>query len=231
MPTPAQVIAMVASLQNDTAQTQYTDDACLPYLNIALDELQEIYEENNIPVTNEVSAIITVPLGINTIGFSTIPALPANLIEIQELWESQSGANNFTPMDKLEFLPQYIVGETYSNFMFWSWINNEIRLPTGNQAIDLRLDYIKSIFSTPIAINLVNTDLGIRFKNIKTYLGYETAALCSMYIGENETRALSLHSKAVEALDRTLNIPTKGRQSINTRRRPFRSAYKNTRWG
>lgn len=227
MPTPAEIIDMSASLQNDTAQTIYTDAACLPYLNIALDELQEIFEANNIPVTNEVSVVLTVPAGTTVVAFDgTTPLIPSDLVEIQQIWERPSGVDPFVPMQRVEFLPHYMEGIEYTSFMYWSWIDNEIHLLTSNQDNDLKLDYVKSIFATPILISQVDDDLGLKLKNMKTYLGYKTAALCSMYIGENETRAASLNGQAEEALFRALDIPIKGRQATVTRRRPFRMAYK-----
>lgn len=230
MPTPAEIIDMVASLQNDTEQTLYTDIACLPYLNMALDELQEIYEQNNISVTNETSAVITIPVsalpGTTVIGYSTVPALPSNLVEIQQLWERLSGVDPFVPMTKVEFIPHYLEQQLVSQLQFWAWLDSEITLLNSNQANDIKIDYVKSIFATPLTMASVNVDLGLKFKNVKTYLGYKTGALCSMYIGANETRATALNGQAEEALSRALGISIKGRQAINTRRRPFRASYK-----
>ena len=56
MPKPSEIVSSVASLMNDTAQTLYTNAAVLPYLNLALDDLQEIFQHNNVPVTNEMTA-------------------------------------------------------------------------------------------------------------------------------------------------------------------------------
>jgi hypothetical protein len=230
MPTPAEIINMVASLQNDTAQQQYTEDAVLPYLNMAMRELQEIFEENNIPVTNQVSSILTVPAGTVIIGFTTVPALPANLIEIQQVWESNDDGNTWIPMVRKEFIPHNLEEIEISSFGMFAWINNEIRVPPATGIIQLKLDYIQSIFNLPIEIDDVDVELGIRFMNLTTYLGYATGALCSMFIGENETRAEAQNGKAKIALERALNIPTKGRQAISTRRRPFRANYKTRGW-
>jgi hypothetical protein len=230
MPTPAEIIDMAASLQNDTAQTLYTDDACLPYLNMALDELQEIFEQNNIPVTNITSAVITIPAsalpGITVIGYTTVPALPTNLTEIQRLWERLINSDPFVPMTKVEFLPHYLEQQLVTQLQFWAWIGNSIQMLNSNQDNQIKLDYITSIFPTPLTMASITTDLGVQFKNIKTYLGYKTGALCSMYVGANETRAATLQMQADDALSRTLGISIKGRQSINTRRRPFRASYK-----
>lgn len=225
MPTPSSIIATVAALMNDSAQNLYTNSACLPYLNLALNELQEIYELNSIPVTNATSVIITIKAGIYSIGFDTRPALPSNLIEIQELWESLSGQNEFTRVDKREFIPHYLEnGQLISQFLIWSWIEDHIKLIPANADNDLKIDYIHSIFNTPILIGNINANLP--FTNIRTYLEYKTAALCAMFIAENETRAIALDALAKTAIDRSLGIPVKGMQSIVTRRRPFRSSYK-----
>ena len=227
MPTPAEIIDIVAPLQNDTAKTRYTYDACLPYLNIALAELQEVFEENNIPISNQTSAALVVPAGTTAIAFTgTIPVLPTGLIEIYQLWESDNGGNDWIPMERKDFIPHYLEDVQLAFFGIWAWIDNEIRVPAATGIIDLKLDYIKSIFPIPLTMENINVELGIKFKNITTHLGYATAALCSMFIGENETRAGALKEKADEALERALNIPTKGRQSILTRRRPFRASYK-----
>jgi hypothetical protein len=226
MPTPAEIISMVASLQNDTAQDNYTNEACLPYLNMVLDELQEIFEQNNVPVTNETSAVIAVvaSASITEIGFTTVPALPSDLIEIQQLWESPTGQNQWIPMTRKEFMPHYLELTPINQFIFWVWKAQKINLPPSTQNNDIKIDYVKSIFSTPLVIGDVNTNLDIL--NCKTYLGYKTASLCSMFIGENETRAGVLNGQAEEALSRLLGISAKGRQAITTRRRPFRAGYK-----
>lgn len=228
MATPNEIIDAVSALQNDTAQAVYTNAACLPYLNIALDDLQEIFELNNVPTTNETSGTIAVPANTSSIGFDTTPALPANLVEIQELFESPTGQDIWTPITKKEFLTNTILGTTkLTTFGVWAWINQEIRFRSSSIPIDIKLDYIQSIFPTPISINAIDVNIPIR--NVKTYLGFKTAALCSMFIGENETRAMVLDGLAGGALQRSLGISVKGRQSIVTRRRPFRAAFKRRR--
>src|SRR6266851_4896674 len=121
MPTPSEIITTVASLMNDYTQSQYTNTACLPFFNLALDELQELFELNGIPITNNTSAIITLAAGINILGIDTTPALPSDFIETQQLWESPTGLNKWTPMIKKEFIPHYLEdGTTISQFLIWA---------------------------------------------------------------------------------------------------------------
>ena len=210
---------------NDAQQTVYTNAAVLPYLNLSLQILQETFELNNIPVTNETSAPITLPASTNRIGFDTVPALPSDLIEIKQLWESDSGQNAWIPVGKREFVPNSLAnGVETSFFSIWAWMGESIRLLPSNSIRDLKIDYIASIFKTPILI--ANVGVSIEMRNIQTFLEFETAALCALFIAENETRAMALGGEASQALGRSLGIPIKGMQSIVTRRRPFRSSYR-----
>jgi hypothetical protein len=226
MPTPNDIITAVSGLMNDSSQSQYTNAVCLPFLNLALDELQELFEINGIPVTNETSAPpITLTAGVNRLGFDTTPSLPTDLIEIQQLWESTSGLNKWTPMVKKEFIPHYLEDNTtISMFLIWAWEHGSINLIPSNADNDIKIDYTANMFNTPIPI--ANISINLPFTNVKTYLEYKTAALCAMFIAENESRAIALDSLTGTALSRALGIPIKGMQSIVTRRRPFRSSYK-----
>src|SRR5207237_842931 len=146
-------------------------------------------------------------------------------IEIQQLWESTSGLNKWTPMIKKEFLPNYLKdGTSISMFLIWDQENGRIKLIAANTDIDLKIDYIGSLFNTPILIKDINVNL--QFSNVKTYLEYKSAALCAMFIAENESRAAALDSLSGTALSRALGIPIKGMQSVITRRRPFRASFK-----
>lgn len=223
--TPADIIRDVSALQNDVAQTFYNNASVLPYLNIAMQELQDMMEEANIPITNETSIQLTVPAGANRIAFEgTIPVLPIGLVEIQQLWESDISQESFIPMTRKEFIPHNEGGVNYLGI--WAWINNEIRIIPTIQPVLIKMDYIKTMFTLPILISQVDIELGQKFRTVHSYLGWATAALCSMFIGENETRAGVQQAKAVESLERSLNIPNKGKQMIMTRRRPFRAGWK-----
>lgn len=225
MPKPSTIIKAVSVLMNDSEQANYNNVTVLPYLNLALNELQEIYELNDIPVTTETSTAIKIKSGVKSIGFDTTPALPSDFIEIKELWESPSGLNQWTRMDPKDSIPHYLEdNSTISMFLIYSWQHGRITLIPANADIDLKIDYIGSIFNTPIEIKDINVNLP--FTNVETYLDYKTAALCAMFIAENESRALSLDALTGTALSRALGIPIKGMQSINTRRRPFRASYK-----
>ena len=227
MPTPAEIIQTVASLMNDTAQQEYTSAACLPYLNMALRRLQEKFELNDVPVTKVVSAVINISAGspgITEIGFNTAPPLPSNLIEINQIWESPENTNQWTPLTKRDFIPHYLENDVQiSQFLIWAWNEQKIQLITADADNDIKLDYIKYLFAKLTIID-INTNIDIL--NVESYLQFKTAAYCAMFIGEDSVRAGALDKEAEDAINDSLGISTKGAQSIMSRRRPFRAAFK-----
>jgi len=219
--TAGDVMDPVASLLNDTAKQAYTYAVQLPYLKLALKDLRKKMELSNMPVTNESSAVLTLVAGTTTVSKLTTPALPTGLVQIQQLWESPSGTDNFIPMDKRDFLPHYLAGVEISQFRIYTWIRNTISLLAANQPIDLKIDFIKQLFD-----DIVDENSEIDVINGDSYLINRTAAYCARFIGENKTRADELDGFAIDSLNDMEGIENKARQAISTRRRPFRSGYK-----
>lgn len=221
------VMNLAASLLNDTARTVYTYAAQLPYLQMALQELREYFEQHSISVTQEVSAVIQVNAGQNQIVYNgtTTPSLPNDFVEPLQLWESTRGQNGYTPMTRKDFIPPYIADIVTSVFGFYAWNGQAIILPVANADNDVKIQYIRELF-----VPLVDESSIINVVNAQTFLEYRTAALCAEFIERNITSANSLNSNAVFALDRAAGISAKSKQVIMTRRRPFRGAYKRGGW-
>jgi hypothetical protein len=217
------VLAKAATLLNDTARTVYSYTAVLPYLQLALQELQEYYELNNIPATQLVSSAINIPAGTVQIIFNGVgvPTLPNDLIEPQQLWERAEGIDPYIPMARRDYLPHYLEGVLTGNFGIYVWENNAIKFLPANRDNDIKIDYIKDMFTA-----LVDENSLINCVNAATFLEYRSAALCAEFIERNTISANSLNSYAVLALDRATGIGVKGKQTIHTRRRPFRASYK-----
>jgi hypothetical protein len=217
-----------ASLMNDTAKTVYTYDAQMPYLNMALKELEEHFQLNNIPVTNQTATEITVPVGTTSIGpfdgvgAGVTPTYPQDLVEIQGIYERLSGTTDpFIPLVKREFLPHPIDDLPTESLQYWTWQNQRIKLVGATTEREVKIDYIASIFS-----EVQNQAAVIGVMNVSTFLFYRTAGLCTQFIGENQSRATELNGFAIMALDRVTGIGIKAKQSITTRRKPFMAAYK-----
>ena len=132
--TAGTVMRASASLLNDTARSIYTYPVQVPYLNIAMQELQEIFELNEVPVVDTVSVEIDIPAGYDHIAFDNgiNPELPDDLIEPSVLWERNTGINPYTPMTKVDFLPRYMEGIEINQFLVYTWQSQQIRFFPSN---------------------------------------------------------------------------------------------------
>jgi hypothetical protein len=222
-----QIMDRVANLLNDPNKTDYTYNVMIPYMNMAIEELSEILEESNAsPSSQTTSNPIVIPVGMNritspedlTVG---VPHYPDDLTEIQEVGERASGSNDqFLQLTRKEFLSN---SQPNNSLLFWCWEDQQIKFnPSGALgAREVQLKYVRQGIPYIVdATSIINTI------NVRAYLSYKTAALCALFIGENETRAGVLQSQAEKAIERTANISNKGRQQIMTRHRPFRASYK-----
>lgn len=212
------VMDAAAALLNDQAKQIYTYVTQIPYLNLALQELQEFFELNNVPVTDTFSAALAVPAGTTSIGFALSGlSLPHDLIEPVQLWESRT--SSYSPISRVNTLSKS--DDEVSGIGGFIWQSQEIRFLASNAAVNIKMDYIRNLF-TPV----INDESTINIINAESFLEYRTAALCAQFIGENKTRADDLNGFASLAIDRAIGIGTKGRQVMVTRRLPFRSNYK-----
>lgn len=222
--TAGEVMTRAAALMNDPALTDYTYGAQLPYLNMAIDELTEALEESNSSPSNMTSAVISLAAGeyrITPPEHIVTPHYPADLVEIQEVGERNAGTEDaFVKLTRKDFVQTY---PATSSLLFWHWEDQMIKFnPNGSTSDrEVQLKYVRKGLSLAI-----NEESVIGVINARSYLAYKTAALCSQFIGENETRAAILEGKAESALEKLIGINNKGRQQIMTRHRPFRAAYK-----
>ncbi len=230
MSTWTQILAKSSALLNDQDRATYTDEVLLAYLNIALSELQETFELNNIPATQKTSSTINVPIGTTKIAFSgTVPELPPDLIEIQQLFESMEDQNIWTPMTRKDYLTSYLMsgGAPVTTFGVWAWDDQAIHVLESLQPNDLKIDYIGSLF-TELSVSALQKKNPIL--NTDTILQFRVAGLAAEFIEESIRRADILNGSAAAAMQRSLGISVKAKQAIAVRRRPFRASWKSRRW-
>ena len=227
--TAGNVMDTAASLLNDTAKSNYTYTVQIPYLNIALRELEENFQLNSLPVTDESSAVIEVPAGTTEIGYPpTVPVpdtpyLPANLVRPKLVWERNNGVGSYTPVNPTDVLEQLDPNIELSYFTHYKWTGRSIKVLPSNADKEVKILYVRGLF-TPIT-SITGTD-AIAVVSGESFLGYRTAALVAKFVAEDEQRSIELNGFAGLALDRVEGINIKGGQSIMVRRQPFRAAYK-----
>jgi hypothetical protein len=228
-----EVMDRVAALMNDPNKTDYTYVAQLPYLNMAIDELQESLEESNASPTNLTSAAITVAVGKNKMtaiddlvyAGEGPPHYPYDLVEIQEVAERATGSSDaYIPLGRREFLSPFPIT---SSLLYWVWEDQAIKFnPVGaSSSRDIQLKYVRM----PLQL-AANENSVIATINARSYLSFKAGAFCANFIGEDESRAAQLDAAAQTSLDRILGINAKGRQELVTRRKPFRANYKSRGW-
>lgn len=218
--TASDVMDSAAALLNDTQKQEYTYAVQLPYLKRAFRELREELQLGNVPITNKVGTVLTIPAGVVEISATTIPGLPPDLVEIRQLFSRHAGTGSWIPMSRHEYLSFPLDNVTVGYFNGWAWSGNSIRLSPSNQINDLKIDYISE------GTNVVDENSAIPVINGRTYLESRTAALCAQYIGEDKPRADDLNVDASIALERIVMIESKAKQTIMTRRQPFRAGWK-----
>jgi hypothetical protein len=226
--TASECMERAASFLNDTGQQVYTNTTLLPYLKTAWDELQVEFELNNLQITNMSSAIAPIQVDVGTIQISppggAVPNYPGDLIEIQQLADRSYGTEDqFFPMKQFEFLSQIDDLAPQAFFNAWVFEDNIIKLnPMGCSSVrEIRIQYIKEI----TVIEDEDTVLGVI--NGINFLAFRTAALVAELIKRDKESADALNGNAGIALQSVVGINVKGKQSISTRKRPFRASYRN----
>lgn len=209
---------------NDTQGAVFTNEVLMPALIAANTDLQLECQDNDIPFNNRTSVAITVPAGIKDIGGSTGPALPADLVEIVEMYERVGGTDNdYLLMSRRNFLPKT---EQESNYLqVYSWQGQEIKLLGATTDIQVKIDYIGYA-----PAQIVDENSLIILYNAMSFLWFRTAAHAAEFIGEDKERAVSLNQQAVRCIETMENIQIKHAQSVPIRRRPFMSSYKQKGW-
>jgi hypothetical protein len=223
----SEVMDLSAASLNDVDKTTYTYDVQIPYLKLALQELQEIYELNSLPVTENSSAVIQMNAGQTKIRFNVVsgPRLPDNLIEPLTLWERTRDIDPFIMMRRMPFIPHDLAGSPTAFYIWWVWQNNEIKFMQTIGDNDIKIDYVGSLFP-----KYVNSNTIIPVINAQNFFAYRTAALIKDLIEKDDAGAAKLNTFASLAMDNISGITIKNKQSIVARRRPFRAGYKRIGW-
>lgn len=216
--TAAQVMDRAAVYLNDPAKTNFTYAVLMPYLNTALQILQEYFELHSIGTTQQSSALLNVPAGTVRVAFSgTTPLLPSDLIEPAQVWEKREGTDGYVPITKRNYLPHSLEGVDVSYFGVYTWNGQALEFLPSNLDIDIKIDYIKELFA-----QITDEDDVITLVNARSFLEFKTAALAARFAGANPTRANELDIEAENAKEVISGINIKGKQNIATRRKPFR---------
>jgi hypothetical protein len=132
---------------------------------------------NGIPVINNVTATLTVPIG--TTDLTTVSGYPTDLIV--PIWMKEKPVNddieNYIDMTQRDFLP-LLDPDTW--IRYWAWIGEKIQVLSCLNAQNVLLYYRRQI-TTP---QTASDSLG--WLGAENYLSWRTAAIACASIGELE---------------------------------------------
>ncbi len=214
------VIAESAALLNDPSQTLYTNTKILPFVKKAYQELENHCIANGIPVVNEVSAVLDVAAAATTIA--TQPTDMVEPIWLGERPDGSSTGTTYTPMIERAWDPNE---EQTDTLRYWVWREESIKLLGATAAREVLLRYHKNF-----GAGSITTASTIAVSNGKTFLAARSAALASVFLGENESRAAALQNDADVALETLIATSIRRSQNLPARRRPFKVSLRRSWW-
>lgn len=132
------------------ARRQFTDPQIKEFVNTAYSDCYLVLAERHVLALRAQADVNAVPANTTSMTLTSVPALPANLVEPIEMWEQIPGASFWTTMRKVtDHLP---MNATQANLNgLWKWENQTLYLPGATGTVNLRFAYIFKLteFSLP----------------------------------------------------------------------------------
>lgn len=212
----SQVLQTARAMLNDPSGAIYADAPMYALMDKAYKELQTKLNAIGVSTAKEVGTVLNIPAGVTALQEGSL--LPTGLVYPVSLEERPEGASDdsWAPMDETEW-DEVLTRSTA--LRFWSWREDEIKFPGATTNRDVRMKYVKSLGS------ITDQNSIIAVINSETWMAQRLAALASLLLGSNPSRA--------SALDQDLNRDhgvwddlkatlVKRRQAIPVRRRRTR---------
>lgn len=207
--TSGSVMLRAATHLNDPSQLVWTSGVMLPFLNMALGELDDELAVHGVsPLRNE-SIIATVDIADTTI------AMPVGFVEAVSLSERIRGSSDFwREVDEVRWIDRNLTTQT--EIVQWATRGQsaiEINAPQSDREVLLR--YIAGITEA------TGTGTTLDYDASANYLGLLTAKNAARDGGNSSSKVSMLEPDITRARDRMLRRLVKGKQSIGVRRRPY----------
>jgi hypothetical protein len=203
------IFSTCRSLLNDTGDAIYHDDALLPFVKIANNELSDYLITNGVSVQKQVVEDILVPALVKELP------LPNNIINPITLFEKAQGAPDadYVKITEKAWEPNAPQDSQLNN---WVWRNQKVLFIGATTPRMVRLDYLR------LLAEIVDEDSLVEVIGSDNFLSFRTAALGARHIGENPMKANELDLEAIKFRDKMLQIGVRKNQTLRGRRRPFR---------
>jgi len=212
--TFATPLSEARALLNDVTGAIYQDAPMITLGNKVYKELQTKLSANGISTNKELSTVIDVPA--LTLKLSDGALLPTDLlypIHLEERDDGSTSLEDFIDMDEREWEPDLVKTEI---LRYWTWREEEIKFVGSTVAREVRIKYVKSLGS------ITATTSPLAILNSEQWLAQRLAAVASLVLGSNSSRAQALNDDLVTIWDDLRATLVKRRQAIPVRRRRTR---------
>lgn len=205
----SEVMDISAGVLNDTALTNYTYTAQLPYLKMANAALEKILMIFDSEVQRQESTAITVAIGATTLTLPSDFLLPISLFERAP----GQGDDLWILMTEMSWEPNVVQTNTLE---YWAFRNNIVQLVGSLTTREVLLKYERMMAVISGSASPTDTYLA------KEYLGFKTAELCARFIGMNSLMANEIRDNQVfPAEDMLTRVLTQNKQSQRYRRQKY----------
>ena len=207
MPTVASdVMERAAAHLNDPNQGLYTNTVLLPYIQQALDDLQDAMIDNSIGVLREVSAAKDITA--ETTDMSS--TLPTDVVVPVRMHERADGGDDDDWISMVKgVLP---IREMGPILVHWEWRESMVYFVGATVAREVRLTY-RRLFS-PIS----GASSSIEMPTAMSFLACKTAEHAAGLAGANPTRSRILKDMAAKALDSLVRREVRNMTGVRRRR-------------
>ena len=210
--TSGSIMQRSAAHLNDTSMLVYNADVLLPYLNMAIDELQEELGVFEIGEMRRETIIILV-----NAGDTSIPQMPLDFLEaISVLERARGSSDEWREVDQVVAIDPNLTirpGNTLSQ-----WTERSDRIEINPPALDreILLDYVASMTIAE------GEDGPINIESSRRLLALLTARNAARDAGNSRTKADTYEPDIARARDRLIRRLQKKSQEVSgTRRLPY----------
>lgn len=212
-----QVLDSARTYLDDDDRSSWPDQKLLPKLQEAHRELALKLILAGVPVTNEISSVITVTANTidgQNVDVSTMTGYPTDMIQPVWLKERAIGQTNqdFVPMTEVDFLPNL---QKSTELIWWCWQQEKIFVLGALNDVQILLRYRRGLV-TPVT---VNDPIGVLYGEL--FLSRRIASMAIESRGDNAARAASLNTEAMMHFDTIKRAAVKEMQNLPARRRPY----------
>ena len=206
----SEVMDRAAALMNDPLKTTYTHEVQLPYLLVALDEMEEELSVRGQQITKEVSQAMIVLQGTKEI------APPVDLITPTFLSERRigEGDDRWVPMNERSWEPKMAPS---NRMIYWTFRENMFQFPGASNDVEILVRYTKKLAS----VNGPASE--IPFLGSKSFLSYRTASLLAQFISKNMIVAEELGAMALSRSGTFITANVRSQQNNRIRRQRYGS--------